>query len=76
MKTDKNRIILKSITEIDHIKTYPEVRKRIEARTLSIHAWRFDIAKVDVYAHDNESNSFILIDEVNSEKLLKRFEKA
>lgn len=63
---------LNVLLQMEHIKTYPMVRKRVEEGTLSIHGWWFDIAKADVYAYEEEMSKFILIDEIGAEKLLTR----
>lgn len=66
---------LNVLSQIEHIKTYPVVQKRLKEETLKIHGWWFDIAKGDVYSYDEETNKFILIDEEEADRLLKRLEK-
>ncbi|MCB0350619.1 MAG: carbonic anhydrase [Bdellovibrionales bacterium] len=63
---------LNVLVQIEHIKSYPEVKKRIEEGTLSIHAWWFDIAHADVYAYEEEQNKFVLIDQAEAERLITR----
>lgn len=62
--TDHNQLSqLNVLLQIENIKTYPSVQKRLKEGTLSIHGWWFDIAKADVYAFDSKIKKFILIDE-------------
>lgn len=64
------------LLQIEHIKSYPAVRKRIEEGKLGVHGWWFDIARADVYAYEEPLNRFVLIDEVEAERLLEQFEAA
>lgn len=66
---------LNVLLQIEHIKSYPAVRKRIQEGTLSVHGWWFDIAKADVYAYEDEFERFILIDETQAARVLARLEK-
>lgn len=67
---------LNVLQQIEHIKSYPEVKKRVEEGTLALHGWWFEISKAEVYAYEEEFNRFVLIDEEEAERLLKqRFEK-
>ncbi len=66
---------LNVLLQIEHVKSYPVVRKRIEEGTLAVHGWWFDIAKADVYSYDSSLKRFILIDEEEAAKLLARLEK-
>ncbi len=63
---------LNVLLQMEHIKTYPMVKQRLEAGNLSIHGWWFDIAKADVYAYEEEMGKFILIDEEEAARLIKR----
>ncbi|MEI8347064.1 MAG: carbonic anhydrase [Pseudomonadota bacterium] len=63
---------LSILHQINHVKSYPIVQRRIEEGRLQIHGWWFDIAKADVYAFVNESNRFVLIDEKEAERIQRR----
>lgn len=39
------------------------MKKRLEDRTLRLHAWYFDIKEGSVYSFEKRQNKFILIDE-------------
>jgi carbonic anhydrase len=54
---------LNVLLQIENIKSYPIVQKRIDDGTLGVHAWWFDIAKADVYAYLEPENKFMIIDE-------------
>ena len=62
--TESNQLSqLNTLLQIENIKSYPLVQKRIEDGTLAVHAWWFDIAKADVYAYLEPENKFFIIDE-------------
>lgn len=63
---------LNVLLQMEHVKTYPQVKKRIEDGTLAVHGWWFDIAKADVYALDQEQKKFVLIDEKEAERIIQR----
>lgn len=65
---------LNVLQQIEHLMSYPEVRKRVNEGTLSIHGWWFDISKADVYAYEDEVKRFVLIDEEEAERLMNRLE--
>lgn len=58
----ENRLSQKNtLLQLEHLKSYPLVRERLEQGTLSIHAWWFDIAKAEVSAFNKDSNTFLPI---------------
>lgn len=65
---------LNVLLQIEHIKSYPAVQKRIDEGSLSIHAWWFDIAKADVYAYDKQLKRFVIIDEESVNRFLQQLE--
>lgn len=74
--SDHNQLSqLNVLLQMEHVKSYPLVKERIELGTLQIHGWWFDIAKADVYTYESDVNRFVLINEEEAEALLKRFEK-
>jgi carbonic anhydrase len=60
------------LQQIEHIKTYPFVRERLEKNKLRINGWWFDIAQADVYCYEPDQNQFVLIDEKEAKLILKR----
>jgi carbonic anhydrase len=60
------------LQQIEHLKTYPLIQKKLADKTLAIHGWYFDIATGDVYAFEEEFNQFIIIDEVEAPRILER----
>lgn len=62
------------LQQIEHLMTYPLVKARVEAGTLKIHGWWFDIAHADVYAYDKEVGRFVLIDTKYAERFLERLD--
>jgi carbonic anhydrase len=61
-----------ALVQVEHIMTYPQVRARMEAGTLRVHAWWFDIANADVYAYEPEQGRFVLMDESEAEAIIAR----
>lgn len=57
------------LQQMQHIKSYPFVRERLEKKRLRVHGWWFDIAQADVYCYEQHLNQFVLIDE-NEAKLI------
>ncbi len=51
------------LQQIQNLKSYPKVRERMASKELCLHAWWFDIGRAGVYAYDQRSNQFILIDD-------------
>lgn len=66
---------LNVLLQMEHVKSYPAVKKRIEEKRLAVHGWWFDIARAEVYVHDDESNLFVLIDEEGAERMLAKHTK-
>lgn len=62
------------LEQMKHVATYSYVQERMQKNLLRIHGWWFDIAKADVYCYESSVNHFILIDEVEAEKILKRMQ--
>ncbi len=74
--TEHNQLSqLNVLLQMEHVKSYPVVKKRIKEGSLGVHGWWFDIAKADVYAYEEKQERFILIDETEAEKILERLEK-
>lgn len=63
---------LNVMLQMENVKSYPAVKKRIEEGTLNVHGWWFEIAKADVYAYDDDVKKFILIDEQSAERFISR----
>lgn len=73
--SDHNQLSqLNVLEQIKHIKSYPLIAERLQAGTLQIHGWWFDIARADVYAYEADANRFVLIDEEEAERILSRLE--
>ena len=62
---------LNVLQQLEHIKTYPMVKERLEAGTLRLHAWWFDIAHAQVHAWRPAVSRFIPMDELVGEALLR-----
>lgn len=60
------------LQQMEHIKSYPFIQERIKNKTVRVHGWWFDIARADVYCYEEEPSKFILIDEEEAERMMKR----
>lgn len=60
------------LQQMEHIKSYPFIRERIEKNQLRVHGWWFDIAQADVYCYEQNLNQFVLIDEKEAKLILER----
>lgn len=63
---------LNVLLQMEHVKSYPAVTRRIAEGTLAVHGLWFDIAHADVYAYEETFNRFVLIDEEEAERLINR----
>lgn len=66
---------LNTLAQIEHLKTYPPVAKRLKSGELRLHAWWFDLASADVYAFEEGAGGaghFVLIDETEATRILNR----
>jgi carbonic anhydrase len=63
---------LNVLQQMEHVKSYPFVRERIEKKKLQVHGWWFDIAHADVYCYEKPLKQFILIDEEEAKFILQR----
>jgi carbonic anhydrase len=60
------------LQQVAHLKTYPNVLKRMQEGSLNLHAWYFDLAKGDIYSYEEEFQRFVLLDEEEAQRILKR----
>lgn len=63
------------LLQIEHLKTYPLVKRRLAEGTLRLNGWWFDIKEANVYGYEEAERRFILIDEQYAPILLKRAEE-
>ena len=60
------------LQQMEHVKTYPFIRDRLEKKQVRIHGWWFDIAKAEVYCYEHAVKQFVLIDEKEAKLILER----
>lgn len=71
--TENNQISqVNVLQQMEHIKSYPFIRERLEKKQLRVHGWWFYIAQADVYCYEQELNQFVLIDEKEAQLILER----
>ncbi|WP_208559190.1 carbonic anhydrase [Marinilactibacillus kalidii] len=54
------------IEQVDHLKSYPNIRKRLESGTLEIEGWHYDIKSGNVFIYDETTQSFLKSEEYQS----------
>jgi carbonic anhydrase len=62
---------LNVLQQLENIQTYPVVRERVEAGTLRLHGWWFDIANAQVHTYRPAQGRFVPMDELVGEALLR-----
>jgi len=60
------------LLQIEHLKTFPFIAERISSGKLTVHAWWFEIANVNVYAFDDRERRFRIIEGTWAQELLDR----
>ena len=63
------------LQQIEHLKSYPVIRERVVDRSLKIHGWWFELSRAEVYAFEEEAGRFVLIDEDEATRILRRLEE-
>lgn len=53
---------LNALTQVENVRSYPYVEKRVQAGTLKVSAWWFDIAKGKVSIYLDERRQFVEVD--------------
>ena len=66
---------LNVLKQMEHIKTYPIVRERLESGKLMIHGWWFDLKRADVFAYEESFNDFVLFDDAQAFRIMARLKK-
>lgn len=63
---------LNVLVQMEHIRSYPMVRDAEASGHFGIHGLWFDLRTADVYAYELDEKRFVLLDEAEGERLLKR----
>lgn len=65
---------LNVLQQIEHLKSYPVVRERLEQGRLQLHAWWFELSGASVYNFDSKLGRFVMIDENSAPQILADIE--
>jgi len=57
------------VTQIEHLMTYPFVKKRVDEGTLHIHGWIYDMESGEIEYYDQEESSFKSLSEIVSKEI-------
>ena len=60
------------LLQLEHLKTYPQVRERLREGRIMLHGWFFNIKTADVYHYSFDNMAFELLDAEHAEALLKK----
>lgn len=63
---------LNALTQVGNVRSYPYVEKRVQAGTLRVSAWWFDIAKGKVSIYLEERRTFVEVDRASIDMFLKK----
>lgn len=58
------------LLQMQHLKTYPIVQKRLSEGSLRLHGWWFELSTAEVYYFDESKKKFMVIDEAGSKAIL------
>lgn len=61
---------LNVLQQLEHLKSYPVVARRMESGQLRLHGWWFELSTASVYAHNETTDTFELIDETAAGRIL------
>lgn len=59
------------LEQIEHLKTYPIVQKKLAENAVKLHGWWFDLATADVHYYNVAKHEFIIIDQNSAKELLE-----
>lgn len=65
---------LNVLAQVQHIRSYPYVERRIEAGDLRVHAWWFDIAKAKVSIFSEDHGRYLEIDRSQLAYFISKFQ--
>jgi len=65
---------LNVLQQLEHLRTYPSVRRAMDQGTLQVHGWWFDIANAEVLAWEPTLNRFASIDRELAQVILARLD--
>ena len=63
---------LNVIVQLENLKSYPQVQRQIASKNLRLHGWWFDVQSGNVYAFDAEKQKFVVIDEIEGNRIIKK----
>jgi carbonic anhydrase len=63
---------LNVLQQIEHLRSYPVVQKRLAEGRLGLHAWWFELKTANVYCYEETLNKFVVIDEEEAARILER----
>ena len=58
------------LAQLEHIRTYPAVRERIDRGAVQLHGLWFDIRQAEVYYYESGLDTFVAIDEAEGRRIL------
>ena len=59
------------LLQLEHLETYPAVRRALAAGALTLGGWWFDIATGEVHVHDKANGRFVVVDRESLDRLAR-----
>ncbi len=60
------------LQQIEHLRSYPVIQERLSQQRLKLHGWWFELSTAGVYAFDEKTRQFALIDQAEAERIHSR----
>lgn len=53
------------LSQLEHLKTFPEIQERLEKGEIDLHGWYYDIGTGEVHEYMEEYDEFVVINEID-----------
>lgn len=63
------------LQQIEHLKSYPLLREKLESGALRVHGWWFELASASVHSYDPARRLFVEIDEGEADRILESLDR-
>jgi carbonic anhydrase len=60
------------LLQLEHLKTYPSVQERVNAGSLHLHGWWFELKNAEVFAYEEDFGCFVVIDDAQADRILRK----
>jgi len=60
------------LLQLEHLRSYQVVKEQVLSGKLNLHGWWFDLYSGNVFAYEESSQSYVLIDEAEAKRIIAR----